>query len=89
MTEKTNHEVENLFNKRRSLKNKDDAESKIELDKIEKELAEKCAEDNRRKIREEIAGIKCEDGGVHSGRLWKLGKKLCPKSREPPTAMLD
>ena len=56
---------------------------------IEEELAEKCADNNRRKIIEELSGIECNDGGVNSGRLWKLRKKLCPRSRDPPIAMLD
>ena len=42
-----------------------------------------------KKIEEEISGIKCEEGGINSGKLWKLRKKLFPKSRDPPTAMLD
>ena len=40
-------------------------------------------------IKEEIKNIDCEEGGVHSGHLWNLKKKLSPKCREPPTAMLD
>ena len=48
-----------------------------------------CAEENKKKIEKELAGIDCEEGGVHSGGLWKLRKKLFPKSRDPPTAMYD
>ena len=33
--------------------------------------------------------MKCEEGGIHSGKLWKLRKKLFPKSKDPPTAMCD
>ena len=44
---------------------------------------------NYEKIKEEIEGIKCEEGGFNSGKLWKLKKKLFPQSRDPPTAMLD
>ena len=89
ISEKTNKNIENLLNKRRVLKNKRDYESKKEFDKIEKELAEKCAVENRRKIIDEIAGMENCDGGVNTGRLWKLRKKLFPRTREPPTAMLD
>ena len=53
------------------------------------ELADRCAKDNYDKIAEEIAGIECDTGGTHSGKLWQLRKKLFPKSRDPPTAMLD
>ena len=52
-------------------------------------MADKCAQDNYEKIVEEISGMECESGGVHPGKLWKLRKSLCPKSRDPPTAMLD
>ena len=56
---------------------------------MEKRLAEKCAKSNYDKINEEIANIDCEEGGVNSGHLWKLKKKLSPKCRDPPTAMMD
>ena len=48
-----------------------------------------CAESNYRKIKEEIDNINCDEGGVSSGHLWKLKKKLSPKCRDPPTAMMD
>ena len=89
ITEKMNAELEELFNKRKQLRAKDDVESKEKLADIEGKLAEKCAEENRRKILEEISGIECNEGGVNSGKLWKLRKKLFPKSRDPPTAMMD
>ena len=44
--------------------------------KVEAKLADLCAENNYNKIKEEIAGIKCEEGGINSGKLWKLKKKL-------------
>ena len=31
----------------------------------------------------------CEDGGLNSGKLWKLKKKLAPRISEPPSAMED
>ena len=48
-----------------------------------------CAEKNYNKIKEEIDNIKYGEGGMSSGHLWKLKKKLSPKCRDPPTAMLD
>ena len=60
-------------------------ESKDALTKIEDELALTCAEENR----EELEGMKFEEGGINSGKLWTLRKKLFPKSRNPPTAMCD
>ena len=89
ITEKGNKEIESLFHKRRMLKNKTDVKSKDELKNVEEELANKCAKDNIAKITEEISGIECDNGGTNSGKLWQLRKKLCPKSRDPPTAMLD
>ena len=71
------------------LKNKTDDKSKDELKNVEEELANKCAKDKITKITEEISGIECDNGGTNSGKLWQLRKKLCPKSRDPPTAMLD
>ena len=89
ISDRKNDKIGNLLDKRRALKNKHDEESKKELDKVEIELADKCAEENRRKIIDQIEGLECNDGGVNSGRLWKLRKKLFPRSRDPPTAMLD
>ena len=89
VTERSNRELEDLFNRRKVLRQKDDDKSKEELKQVDEELADKCAEENKRKIMEEIAGIDCEKGGIHSGKLWKLRKKLFPNSRDPPTAMLD
>ena len=87
--DKPNGELNELFSKRKHLRSKDDDESKAELKKVEDQLADMCAEENKRKILDEISGIECEKGGVHSGKLWKLRKKLFPKSRDPPTAMMD
>ena len=84
-----NKEIDELFDRRKELKTKVDDKSREELENIEKELANKCANNNYIKIKNEIAGIKCEEGGIHSGKLWKLRKKLFPRSRDPPTAMLD
>ena len=89
VTEKRNEVLEELFIKRRRLKSMNDPRSKDELDEIENTLAEMCAESNYNKIKEEIDNIKCDEGGMSSGHLWKLKKKLSPKCRDPPTAMLD
>ena len=68
---------------------KTDDESKEERKKVDQELASKCAQDNYEKIKEELEGINCEEGGLNFGKLLKLRKKLFLKSRDPPTAMLD
>ena len=84
-----NPKMNDLFEKRKLLRSKNDEKSKLELEKVEDLLSQKCAESNYSKIKEEIANIECEDGGINSGHLWKLKKKLSPKCRDPPTAMLD
>ena len=60
-----------------------------EIEKIDIELGEKCAAKNIKIINEEIDGIKCDEGGINSGKLWKLKKKMAPKAKEPPSAKLD
>ena len=71
------------------MRNREDENSKLELEEIEQKLDEKCAEANYNKIKDEISKIKVDEGGIHSGNLWKLKKKLSPRCRDPPTAMLD
>ena len=89
ITEKVNAEYEDLMKRRNSLRKKHDNESIEELKVIEDKLADLCAKANKAKIEEELNGIKCDEGGIHSGKLWKLRKKLFPNSRDPPTAMFD
>ena len=89
VTDKPNVELQELFNQRKHLRSKSDDESKVKLKQVEEKLSDICAEENRRKILDEISGIECDEGGTHSGKLWKLRKKLFPNSRDPPTAMLD
>ena len=89
VSDKPNMEIEELFLKRKQLRNKTDEESITKLKEIESKLAELCADKNYNKICEEISDIKCDEGGIHSGKLWQLKKKLSPKCRDPPTAMLD
>ena len=87
--DKPNKEIENLFERRKILKNKKDEKSKHELEVIENKLADLCAKSNYEKTKEEIEGIKPDDGKINSGKLWKLKNKLNPKCRDPPTAMKD
>ena len=89
LSDKQNLELESLFKKRNDLRAKNDEKSKNELKHVEEELAHKCAKENYEKIKDEIDGIKCKEGGFNSGKLWKLKKKFFPHSRDPPTAMLD
>ena len=89
ISDRPDKELENLLDRRKVLKNKTDYDSKKELEEVEKILDEKYAEHNYNKIKEEISKIKVDEGGIHSGSLWKLKKKVSPRCRDPPTAMLD
>ena len=50
-------------------------------------LAE-TTEHNFNKLKEDLSKIKAK-GVVDAKQMWKLRKKLCPKSRDPPTSILD
>ena len=84
-----NKELEELFNRRRILRNKCDDRSFESLKEVEKKLAEICASDNLNIIKEACEGLTVEGGGVNAGKLWKLKKQLQGIYQEPPTAMLD
>ena len=76
MTDRNDEEMENLFKRRRELRNKQGEQSRVELEKVEEAMANKFAEENINKINEEIAGIDSQVGGKSSGSLWILRKKL-------------
>ena len=56
---------------------------------IEKEIADKYAEEYFDKFKKSTERTDCEDVGISSGKLWNLKKELFPKCRDPPTAMKD
>ena len=87
--DRTNPKISNLFDRRAILRRKDDQISIEELQRVEEELAELCAEENVRSIKDELKEFTCDDSGIHPGKLWRLRKKLFPKFREPPVAMKD
>ena len=89
VTDKENIALTKLLDKRRVLRTKADNKSKPELCKIDEKLAELCAEDNFRKIKDEVRGLESEKGGLNAGRLWKLKKRLSPRVQDPPTAMMN
>ena len=80
--------VDELYNKMKSLKDKDDVKSRTELKEVIEALA-KIAEKNYEHIKSEIGKVKQVEGKINSNELWKLKKRLCPKSRDPHCAMLD
>ena len=76
-----------LFDKIRDLKDKTDEESKALLADATNAIADKAAS-NFKKLKEELSKVKTK-GGLNAKQLWKLRKKLCPRNRDPPTAMQD
>ena len=76
---------EKLYNRWREIKSKTDPESIQETEYIEKELATEYL----LKIESAADDAESMENGLTSKKLWDLKKKLCPQSRDPPTAMLD
>ena len=76
---------EKLYNRWREIKAKTDPNSKIETEEIEKELASEYVE----MVDKAVEDAENVENGFTSKKLWDLKKKLCPRSRDPPTAMLD
>ena len=89
ITNKSNKELDKLYDKRRLLRAQKGHKARLQLKAVEKELADKYGEQMYAKIKEEIECIDSEDGGFNSGKLWKLKKKLSPTTYDPPTAMKD
>ena len=89
ISEKYDHKLEELYDKRRYLRTKDDGESNLELEAVEKELAERYSDKMFKTIEDELKAVKGEDGGYNPGHLWKLKKKLSSGQNDPPTAMKD
>ena len=61
ISDRPNKEIKKLFEKRKILRGKSDENSKDELEEVEENLAEMCAESNYNKIMEEISQIDCEE----------------------------
>ena len=57
------------------------------MEQIEEEIAIKHSEEMYQKIKSELKGMTCEDGGWNPGYLWKLKSKISPRPIDPPTAM--
>ena len=62
--------------------------AKMNLRKSTRNYALNTLDSMYNKILSEVQGLEdAEDGGFNAGKLWKLKKKLSPRSTEPPTAM--
>ena len=88
-TTKRENELGNLLDKQKVLKSKKDEQSKIELEQIEEQLAEKLSEEFFGIVKDEVAMINSEEGGFNSGHLWKLKKKLSGKISNVTSAVMD
>ena len=82
--------LEEMYNKRRVLRNKTDEISKTMLEDLNIKLASEYSDKMTKTILNEIKGItKSDEGGLNTGKMWKLKKKLMPRIQEPPTAMMS
>ena len=89
VTEQIDKETDKLYKEWRRIQSKPNETNKEELKEVEDQLAEKIAK-NYRTLRTEAGNIdSAEENGFHTGNLWGLKKKLCPRAKDPPTAMLD
>ena len=70
MNKHNNKHNDSLYNKRRHLKNKEDAESKEELNKVNKAIAENQAA-NFESLKKDLDKIKNVKGKIDSKQLWK------------------
>ena len=86
--DRSNKELELLYNTRRILRQKTDEASQKKLEEVENELSSKYSDIMARKILKEVQGLeKEEEGGFNAGKLWKFKKKLSPRVNDPPCAM--
>ena len=75
-----NLEINKLFDKRRTLSTKSDNKGKKELCKLEEKLAELCAEENFKKSKDEVRGLKRKKGGgAQCRQIMETKKETEPK----------
>ena len=87
LKEKRKDKNQELFDKMRDLKGKTDPESQTELTKVKEAIAD-AANARFQIIKDEVDSLK-QNESLNSNKLWRLKKKLCPNSRDPPCAMRD
>ena len=81
-------EEEKLYKKMRLLKESDGEDNKEAINEVVEAIA-KVAETKYKQVIEELNHMKPEEGRIDAQKFWKMKKKLFPKSRDPPSAMLD
>ena len=75
ITTKGDTKIEELYNKRRILRNKTEEKSMDKLEALEEVLAATYSESMAKKIKDELKKVNWEDGGFNPGKFWKLEKK--------------
>ena len=80
---KKKSEIDVLMEKRRKLKKNDSLDDKeeLELNDLEKIIAEKCEELNRKRVTENFNDIHNDQGNVSHQGIWKIKKKYFPKKK--------
>ena len=84
ITRNKKNKLEILHERMRKMKRENKQE---ELDKVIEEVAIH-EEERYSKVIEELAKIK-DQTKLDSQKFWKVKKKLCPKTIDPPSVMLD
>ena len=86
ITEHIDKDTDDLYKLWRKLQSQNKVD---ELKIVEDKLAEQI-DKNYRTIQSEVGQINTqEDAGFHTGKLWTLKKKFCPRAIDPPMAMVD
>ena len=60
-----------------------------EIEDLEVDVQNCCAEENSRKIREQVGNLSNLSGSFSSSMMWQVKKKVCRRSRDPPVAKRD
>ena len=81
-------EYENLYNQLRLPKGKEDQKSIKQPNNVINAIA-KEAEHKYDKVVQELKTMKPDGCKINSQKFWNLKKKICPKSKDPPSAMVD
>ena len=78
---KKKSEIGDLMDRRTNLKNKVvvDENDEEEILNIEKMIADKCLEANRKNVVDNFKGMERNDGNINHQGIWKMKKKYFPK----------
>ena len=71
---------EKLYEKWKNLKNKDDPESKAQMEEVE----EKLAEEYFNKVKLASKDVDCAEGGNILSEIWKLKKRIVSSQQRSP-----